>query len=123
MIEAVQSWKTGMTVTYPDKQQFIKAADLYAQWEEQYGDMISRSALSVTREVLWKIRGSFKVQKINKAIIAQSFTDDRVVFLQTFADLLYLRADMVGGLSDIVVALIVLESTSRRQITCLSALS
>lgn len=34
--------KQGMTVTYPDKQQFIdKAADLYAQWEEQYGDMIS----------------------------------------------------------------------------------
>ncbi len=39
----------GMTVTYPDKQQFIdKAADLYAQWEEQYGDMISEiRALSV----------------------------------------------------------------------------
>ena len=28
--------KQGMTVTYPDKQQFIdKAADLYAQWEEE----------------------------------------------------------------------------------------
>ena len=41
--------KQGMTVTYPDKQQFIdKAADLYAQWEEQYGDMISEiRALSV----------------------------------------------------------------------------
>ena len=43
--------KQGMTVTYPDKQQFIdKAADLYAQWEEQYGDMISEiRALSVNK--------------------------------------------------------------------------
>ena len=41
--------KQGMTVTYPYKQQVIdKAADLYAQWEEQYGDMISEiRALSV----------------------------------------------------------------------------
>ena len=43
--------KQGMTVTYPDKQQFIdKAAGLYAQWEEQYGDMISEiRALSVNK--------------------------------------------------------------------------
>ena len=40
----------GMTVTRPDKQQFIdKAADLYAQWEEEYGDIISEiRALAVT---------------------------------------------------------------------------
>lgn len=40
----------GMTVTRPDKQQFIdKAADLYAQWEEEYGDIISEiRALTVT---------------------------------------------------------------------------
>lgn len=50
--EAVDQLKEqGMTVTYPDKQQFIdKAADLYAQWEEQYGDMISEiRALSVNK--------------------------------------------------------------------------
>ena len=50
--EAVdQLREQGMTVTYPDKQQFIdKAADLYAQWEEQYGDMISEiRALSVNK--------------------------------------------------------------------------
>ena len=42
--------KQGMTVTRPDKQQFIdKAADLYAQWEEEYGDIISEiRALAVT---------------------------------------------------------------------------
>ena len=50
--EAVDQLKEqGMTVTYPDKQQFIdKAADLYAQWEDQYGDMISEiRALSVNQ--------------------------------------------------------------------------
>lgn len=41
--EAVgQLEEQGMVVTRPDKQQFIdKAADLYAQWEAQYGDIIS----------------------------------------------------------------------------------
>ena len=50
--EAVDQLKEqGMTVTYPDKQQFIdKAADLSAQWEDQYGDMISEiRALSVNQ--------------------------------------------------------------------------
>lgn len=33
----------GMTATYPDKQEFIdKAANLYSQWEETYGDVISQ---------------------------------------------------------------------------------
>lgn len=33
----------GMTVTYPDKQEFVDAgAELYAKWEEEYGDVISR---------------------------------------------------------------------------------
>lgn len=33
----------GMTVTYPDKQEFVDAAaGLYAQWEEEFGDVISR---------------------------------------------------------------------------------
>lgn len=41
--EAVgQLEEQGMVVTRPDKQQFIdQAADLYAQWELQYGDIIS----------------------------------------------------------------------------------
>ena len=39
----------GMTVTYPDKQGFIDAgAELYAEWEEQFGDVMSRiEALAV----------------------------------------------------------------------------
>lgn len=39
----------GMTVTYPDKQGFIDAgADLYAEWEKQFGDVMSRiEALAV----------------------------------------------------------------------------
>lgn len=33
----------GMTVTYPDKQEFIdKAADLYTEWEGEYGDIITQ---------------------------------------------------------------------------------
>lgn len=33
----------GMVVTYPDKQEFVnKAADLYAEWENEYGDIITR---------------------------------------------------------------------------------
>lgn len=33
----------GMIVTYPDKQEFVdKAADLYAEWESEYGDIITR---------------------------------------------------------------------------------
>lgn len=33
----------GMTVTYPDKQEFLdKAADLYKEWETEYGDIITR---------------------------------------------------------------------------------
>ena len=33
----------GMTATYPDKQEFVdKAENLYAQWEEIYGDVISQ---------------------------------------------------------------------------------
>lgn len=33
----------GMTVTYPDKQEFVDAAaDLYSSWEEQYGEVISK---------------------------------------------------------------------------------
>ena len=33
----------GMNATYPDKQEFVKAgANLYAQWEAEYGDMITR---------------------------------------------------------------------------------
>ena len=32
-----------MTATYPDKQEFVKAgANLYTQWEAEYGDMITR---------------------------------------------------------------------------------
>jgi TRAP-type C4-dicarboxylate transport system substrate-binding protein len=40
----------GMTVTYPDKQEFVDAAaDLYSAWEEQFGDIISEiRALSAT---------------------------------------------------------------------------
>lgn len=31
----------GMTITYPDKQEFIeKASDLYTEWEEKYGEII-----------------------------------------------------------------------------------
>lgn len=42
--EAVdQLIEQGMTVTYPDKQQFIdKAADLYSEWESEYGDIITQ---------------------------------------------------------------------------------
>lgn len=42
--EAVaQLQEQGMTVTYPDKQGFIDAAaDLYAEWEQEYGDIIAR---------------------------------------------------------------------------------
>lgn len=33
----------GMTVTYPDKQEFIDAADaLYGEWEKQYGSIMSQ---------------------------------------------------------------------------------
>ena len=33
----------GMTVTHPDKQEFIKAAaPLYKEWEKQYGDIITK---------------------------------------------------------------------------------
>lgn len=33
----------GMSVTYPDKQEFVDAgADLYAKWEEEYGDIITQ---------------------------------------------------------------------------------
>ena len=33
----------GMTATYPDKQEFIdKAANLYSQWEQTYGETISK---------------------------------------------------------------------------------
>lgn len=40
----------GMTVTYPDKQEFVDAASgLYEEWEEQYGNVISEiRALSTT---------------------------------------------------------------------------
>lgn len=41
----------GMTVTYPDKQEFVDAASgLYEEWEEQYGSVISEiRALSTTK--------------------------------------------------------------------------
>ncbi|MCD8189769.1 MAG: hypothetical protein LUD78_06045 [Clostridiales bacterium] len=33
----------GMTVTYPDKQEFIdKAAELHEEWEVEYDDIITR---------------------------------------------------------------------------------
>lgn len=42
--EAVaQLEEEGMTVTYPDKQEFIdKASNLYSEWEEKYGDIVSK---------------------------------------------------------------------------------
>lgn len=49
--EAIDQLKEqGMTVTYPDKQEFVDAAsDLYSEWEEQYGSVISEiRALSAT---------------------------------------------------------------------------
>lgn len=49
--EAIDQLKEqGMTVTYPDKQEFVDAAsDLYSKWEEQYGSVISEiRALSAT---------------------------------------------------------------------------
>lgn len=49
--EAIDQLKEqGMTVTYPDKQEFVDAASgLYSEWEEQYGSVISEiRALSAT---------------------------------------------------------------------------
>ena len=41
----------GMTVTYPDKQQFIdKASDLYKEWEKEYGGIISQIRTLQTEE-------------------------------------------------------------------------
>lgn len=38
-----QLMEQGMSVTYPDKQKFVdKAADLYTEWESEYGDVITR---------------------------------------------------------------------------------
>lgn len=41
----------GMTVTYPEKQEFIDAAsDLYTNWENQFGDVISEIRALSTEE-------------------------------------------------------------------------
>ena len=38
-----QLMEQGMSVTYPDKQEFVdKAAGLYTEWETEYGDVITR---------------------------------------------------------------------------------
>ncbi len=38
-----QLMEQGMSVTYPDKQEFVdKAAGLYTEWETEYGDFITR---------------------------------------------------------------------------------
>lgn len=48
-IEQLQ--EQGMTVTYPDKQEFIDAASgLYSEWEQQYGDVISEIRALSTEE-------------------------------------------------------------------------
>lgn len=38
-----QLQEQGMTVTYPDKQQFVEAASsLYGEWEQEYGDIMAK---------------------------------------------------------------------------------
>lgn len=48
-IDELQS--QGMKITYPDKQEFIdKASDLYTEWDEEYGDILTRIRALQTEE-------------------------------------------------------------------------